>query len=80
VIDVLPDRSAAAVAITDAIFGDPAPGTKKHFAAVVTPQGPQVHYACAEGQTVDFGIGGGWNYYVTGYPLAQSTGSSSPPC
>jgi hypothetical protein len=35
--------------------GDPAPGSKKHFGAVVN----QRYFACEEGQAIDFSQGGG---------------------
>jgi hypothetical protein len=41
------------------LFGDPSPGSRKHFAAVITrPEGDRF-FACEEGQTIDFSKGGG---------------------
>jgi hypothetical protein len=34
--------------------GDPAPGVKKHFGAIVEVDGTQTPFACDEGQTIDF--------------------------
>jgi hypothetical protein len=42
------------VTINDDNFGDPAVGFKKHFAATVNNNGRLSHYACEEGQTINF--------------------------
>jgi hypothetical protein len=42
------------VACNNSSFGDPSEGDQKHFAAVVNRGGMDFHYACAEGQTIDF--------------------------
>jgi hypothetical protein len=34
--------------------GDPAPGTVKHFGALVSVNGSVLPFACQEGQTIDF--------------------------
>jgi len=40
--------------INDNNFGDPAVGFTKHFAATVNSNGRVSHYACQEGQTINF--------------------------
>ena len=40
--------------INDDNFGDPAVGFTKHFAATVRSNGRVSHYACQEGQTINF--------------------------
>jgi hypothetical protein len=50
---------AAAIDVNEQNFGDPSPGNKKHFAAVVSRGGRDFHFACQEGQAVDFAEGGG---------------------
>jgi hypothetical protein len=40
--------------INDDNFGDPAVGFTKHFAATVKNNGRVSHYACQEGQTINF--------------------------
>jgi hypothetical protein len=40
--------------INDDNFGDPAVGFKKHFAATINNSGRVSHYACEEGQTINF--------------------------
>jgi hypothetical protein len=42
------------VTINDDNFGDPAVGFTKHFAATVNDNGRVSHYACEEGQTINF--------------------------
>jgi len=42
------------VTINDDNFGDPAVGFQKHFAATVNNNGRVSHYACQEGQTINF--------------------------
>ncbi len=42
------------VTINDDNFGDPAVGFQKHFAATVNNNGRVSHYACEEGQTINF--------------------------
>jgi len=39
--------------------GDPAPGYQKHFAAEVKRNGVAYDFACQEGQTINFNVGGG---------------------
>jgi hypothetical protein len=39
-------------------FGDPSPGNGKHFAAIVTRDGQDLSFACAEGQNINFRRGG----------------------
>ena len=42
------------------LFGDPAPGYQKHFAAVITRHDLETYgFACAEGQTIVFNYSGG---------------------
>jgi hypothetical protein len=48
------DSGATRVDINDDNFGDPAVGFKKHFAATVNNNGRVSHYACEEGQTINF--------------------------
>ncbi|VBT14647.1 hypothetical protein [Burkholderia pseudomallei] len=38
--------------------GDPCPGYDKHFGAVVVRDGKPRYFACAEGQTINFEVGG----------------------
>ena len=47
-------NGATRLTINDDNFGDPAVGFKKHFAATVNLGGRVSHYACEEGQTIDF--------------------------
>jgi hypothetical protein len=47
------------VACNDQNFGDPSPNNKKHFAAIVTRNGRDFHFACQEGQVIDFAVSGG---------------------
>jgi hypothetical protein len=42
------------VTIKDDNLGDPAVGFLKHFAATVNNNGRISHYACGEGQTINF--------------------------
>jgi hypothetical protein len=42
------------ITINDSNFGDPAVGFTKHFAATVNNNGRVSHYACQEGQTINF--------------------------
>jgi hypothetical protein len=42
------------ITINDDNFGDPAVGWQKHFAATVNNNGRVSHYACLEGQTINF--------------------------
>jgi len=42
------------ITINDNNFGDPAVGFTKHFAATVNNNGRVSHYACQEGQTINF--------------------------
>ncbi|MBV9827287.1 MAG: hypothetical protein JO001_16720 [Alphaproteobacteria bacterium] len=42
------------VTINNNNFGDPAVGFTKHFAAIVNNNGRVSHYACQEGQTINF--------------------------
>ncbi len=46
------------VACNNDSFGDPSFGNKKHFAAVVARGGRDLHFACQEGQTINFRSGG----------------------
>jgi hypothetical protein len=46
------------IACNNDIFGDPSPGNKKHFAAIVTRGGRDLHFACQEGQVINFRRGG----------------------
>jgi hypothetical protein len=45
---------ATQLTINDDNFGDPAVGFTKHFAATVNNNGRVSHYACQEGQTINF--------------------------
>jgi hypothetical protein len=45
---------ATEIPINDDNFGDPAVGFKKHFGATVNNDGRVSHYACEEGQTINF--------------------------
>ena len=45
---------ATMLAISDVNFGDPAVGVRKHFAATVNNNGRISHYACQEGQMINF--------------------------
>jgi hypothetical protein len=45
---------ATTIIINDDNFGDPAYGFVKHFAATVNKNGRVSHYACQEGQTINF--------------------------
>jgi hypothetical protein len=40
-------------------LGDPSPGNKKHFGAIVSRGGRDFLFACQEGQQIDFAEGGG---------------------
>jgi hypothetical protein len=42
------------ITINDDNFGDPAVDFTKHFAATVDNNGHLSHYACQEGQTINF--------------------------
>jgi hypothetical protein len=42
------------ITINDDNLGDPAVGFLKHFAATVNNNGRVSHYACQEGQTINF--------------------------
>ena len=53
------DRNDLFVKCGNESFGDPSPGNKKHFAAVVTRDGSNFFFACEEGQAIDFANGGG---------------------
>jgi hypothetical protein len=46
------------ITANNTFFSDPSPGNLKHFAAVVTRGGKDFHFACAEGQNIDFRSGG----------------------
>jgi hypothetical protein len=46
------------VTCNDTNLGDPSVGNAKHFAAVVARDGADLHFACAENQTIDFSSGG----------------------
>jgi hypothetical protein len=59
VVQATLNRSGGPVACNNNTFGDPSPGSQKHFAAVVTRGGKDFHFACIEGQTIDFAQGGG---------------------
>jgi hypothetical protein len=60
VVQTLLNRSGgAAVECNQQNFGDPSPGNKKHFAAIVTRGGRDFHFACHERQTIDVAEGGG---------------------
>jgi hypothetical protein len=60
VVQTLLNRSGgAAVECNQQNFGDPSPGNKKHFAAIVTRGGRDFHFACQERQTIDVAEGGG---------------------
>jgi hypothetical protein len=48
------NEGATRLTINDDNFGDPAVGFKKHFAATVKNNGRVSHYACEEGQTINF--------------------------
>jgi hypothetical protein len=48
------DEGVTMVTIKDDNFGDPAVGFEKHFAATVNNNGRVSHYACEEGQTINF--------------------------
>lgn len=59
--DRLRDQLRAGGIVTinnDTMGGDPAPGTVKHFGAIVTVAGKDCAFACQEGQTIDFHVGG----------------------
>jgi hypothetical protein len=53
------DRNDSFVTCGNGSFGDPSPGNKKHFAAVVERDGRNLFFACEEGQSIDFANGGG---------------------
>jgi hypothetical protein len=46
------------ITANNTFFSDPSPGNQKHFAAVVARGGQDFHFACAEGQNIDFRSGG----------------------
>jgi hypothetical protein len=48
------DAGETTVTINDDNLGDPAVGFEKHFAATVNNNGRVSHYACQEGQTINF--------------------------
>jgi hypothetical protein len=48
------NEGATILTINDDNFGDPAVGFTKHFAATVNNNGRVSHYACQEGQTINF--------------------------
>jgi hypothetical protein len=52
------NQSNGPVACNNQSFGDPAVGNTKHFAAVVTRNGRDLHFACQEGQVINFRTGG----------------------
>jgi hypothetical protein len=58
VLQALINQSGGPVACDNNSFGDPAVGFTKHFAAVVNRGGADLHFACQEGQTIDFRFGG----------------------
>ena len=51
-------RSGGPVTCDIQTFGDPSPGNGKHFGALVNRNGSDFHFACSEGQTIDFRYGG----------------------
>ena len=53
------NRFSGYVGCDNTVFGDPAPGSQKHFAVVVTRGGQDLCFACAENQVIDFNKGGG---------------------
>ena len=52
------NRGITTVSISDSSFGDPSVGNAKHFMAVVERDGRDLHFACAENQSIDFLSGG----------------------
>ncbi|MFS2316382.1 hypothetical protein RMQ97_00470 [Maricaulis sp. D1M11] len=55
VFNAAPSGSDGIVKIdNNTMGGDPSPGNKKHFAAIVTHDGVTANFACEEGQTIDF--------------------------
>jgi hypothetical protein len=52
------NSNAMVVLNNDTFHVDPAPGNLKHFAAVVNREGRDFAFACAEGQTINFDVGG----------------------
>jgi hypothetical protein len=48
------NEGVTTVTINDNNFGDPSVGFQKHFAATVNNNGRVSHYACVEGQTINF--------------------------
>ena len=48
------DGGLTTITINDDNFGDPAVGFTKHFGATVNRDGRVSHYACQEGQTINF--------------------------
>ncbi len=48
------NAGATNLTINDDNFGDPAVGFTKHFAATVNNNGRVSHYACQEGQMINF--------------------------
>jgi hypothetical protein len=52
------NNNGSVVAIGNELFGDPDYDNTKHFAAVVGRGGTDFHFACQEGQTIDFAKGG----------------------
>jgi hypothetical protein len=60
VVQAILNRSGgAAIVANTQNLGDPSPGNKKHFAAIVTRGGRDFHFACQEGQIIDVAEGGG---------------------
>jgi hypothetical protein len=59
VLQSLLAQGSGVVAINNNSFGrDPSPNNTKHFAAVVKRGGTDFYFACQEGQTIDFNVGG----------------------
>jgi hypothetical protein len=59
VLQSLLAQNNGTVAINNVSFGgDPSPSNTKHFAAVVKRGGSDYYFACQEGQTIDFNVGG----------------------
>jgi hypothetical protein len=70
------NANAAAVAFGFNNFGDPSPGDKKHFGAVVERNGIPATFACEEDQTIDFTKGGGNERpFPPGDPNPKPTGN-----
>ena len=53
------DNNGGIVAINNTSFNDPAVDFTKHFGAIVERNGVQHCFACQEGQTINFNVGGG---------------------